>query len=128
MLSHSYLWCPRGIFNLVFLATIHYLFLKSPTNPTCPPHLTLIHFVTMRLSTSSTHHYFKLAQHQITPNINQLSSAHLQCKIFDTFIYSFIHSFLFHSMNPLEGLTKLSDLELVIIHYNLYWYINLIYT
>ena len=26
------------------------LFLNSLTNPTCPPNLTLIHFVTMRLS------------------------------------------------------------------------------
>ena len=82
----------------------------------------------MRLSTSSTHHYFKLAHHQMTPNFNQLSSARMQCTfLILVLIHSFTHSFSINYISPSKGLTDLSDTELVIIHYTVHWYINLIY-
>ena len=63
--SHLYLWCPSGICNSVSLAKILYWFLVSPMNSICPPHLSLLHLVTMGLSTEQ---YTSSLQFSTSPN------------------------------------------------------------
>lgn len=69
------------------LAKILYWFLMSPMNSTCPPHLTLLHFVTLRLSTEQ---YTSLPQFSTSPN----DSKHQQVKNFTQAVQHFwcIHS------------------------------------
>ena len=69
------------------LAKILDWFLMSPMNSTCPPHLTLLHFVTMRLSTEQ---YTSSLQFSTSPN----DSKHQQVKNFTKAVQHFwcIHS------------------------------------
>ena len=74
LLSNFHLWCSSGILNSVSLAKFLYWRFMSCMNSTCPPHLTFLHFVTMKLSAEQ---HTSLLQFNTSPSNSKHTSYEL---------------------------------------------------